>query len=118
MSAGVHRIDIEQGGTYSQRFVWKINKNPVDLTGYTARMQVRTDGSNRTRPNVTIISLTDTSGITLGTTDGTIQLDIRATDTSKLIPGTYSYRLELESASGFVTRLLTGACYVSPWDVL
>lgn len=35
-------ITIIEGGTYDKTFRWEIESTPVDLTGYTARMSVRT----------------------------------------------------------------------------
>ena len=40
--AAVYDITIEQGATFRLSLVWKDSSNvPVNLTGYTARMQVR-----------------------------------------------------------------------------
>ena len=42
MAAAQYDILIEQGATFSRTFVWKDSSEvAVDLTGYTARMQIR-----------------------------------------------------------------------------
>jgi hypothetical protein len=83
----------------------------INLTGYSARMQVRETYSSTS----TIVSLTNGSGITLGGAAGTIAIAISATTTAALTaPFSGVYDLELVSAGGVVTRLLQGAATVSP----
>lgn len=111
MSAGYLDLYIEQGATYDQPFVWKDgNGNPVNITGYTARMQIRKSVSATS----VIIELTTENGrITLGGAAGTIDLLIDADDTAALEQFAGVYDLELESNTGFVTRLLEGQVTVS-----
>lgn len=111
MSAGYLDLYIEQGATYNQPIVWKDSSGvAVNLTGYTARMQVRKTISATTP----IITLTTENGrITLGGANGTITLNITATDTAALEQFAGVYDLELQSYSGFVTRLLEGQVTVS-----
>lgn len=111
MSAGIYNIVIEQGATYRRRLVWKINSNPVNLTGYSARLKVRT-----VPRGMLVLSLTTDvdGGITLGTTDGVIDLALSATQTALLNAGKYGYDLELVSAGGDVTRLVKGTFTISP----
>ena len=110
MSAGVHNIVMEQGVTFSQGMTWKIDKNPVNLTGYKARMHVRGSGSGNPVSTRLALELTSEKGdIVLGGSAGTITIGISATDSSSVIPaGKYFYDLELESSDGTVTRLLKG----------
>ena len=107
MPAGILHLTVEQGTTYSQRLTWKINSNSVNLTGYTARMKVRTPNRRDKEP---LISLTSAAGggITLGGSAGTIDIAISATSTATLVPAKYTYDLELVSSSGAVTRLVKG----------
>ena len=111
MSAGILNIVIEQGATFQRVFTWTISAAAVNLTGYTARMQVRADYD--TDPIVSLTSATG-GGITLGGSAGTITVLISATVTAALTAGTYIYDLELESADGTVTRLLKGQATVDP----
>jgi hypothetical protein len=109
MSAGIHNIKVEQGATFSQTFTWKINSNPVDLTGYTARMKAR-DTTRRASAVNEIISLTSPSGgIVLGGAAGTIAVTISASATASMLAGKYIYDLELVAPNTTVTRLIKGA---------
>lgn len=105
-------IEINQGATYQLTVTWKDSAGTaINLTGYTARMQVRETYSSAS----TIVSLTDASGITLGGAAGTIAILISATTTAALTaPFSGVYDLELVSAGGVVTRLLQGAATVTP----
>lgn len=104
--AGLYNITCDQGATFSRTLTWTDPaKNPRNLTGYTARMHVRTTADATT----TLIELTTAnSRISLGGTAGTITLTISATDTAALTPGKYVYDLELVSGGGVVDRLIEG----------
>jgi hypothetical protein len=108
MSAATHNLIVERGATWAQQLIWKDSGGtPIDLTGYSARLQVRP----RSGGNV-LVSLTSGSGITLGTTNGTIDLTISAGATSLLPAGSYRYDLELVTGTT-VTRLIEGLFTVS-----
>ena len=109
MAAGELNLAIEQGATFSQTLTWKIDNILVNLTGYTARLQARTDVTAPT----TILSLTQAAGITLGGAAGTIVIAQSATQTAALVAGNYVYDLELVSSAGVVTRLVQGTFTVS-----
>lgn len=104
--AATYGLTIDQGATYSQTLTWKNpSKVPINLSGYTARMQIR---GKRTSQSVSFSLTTENGGITLGDADGTIDLYISATDSASLAVGTYVYDLELITPSGSVVRLLMG----------
>lgn len=107
--SGPTKIFCDQGSTFSKTLVWSIDGVPVNLTGYTARMQVRSSYTSATA----VVTLTNGSGITLGTTNGQITLTISAIATAAIAAGNYVYDLELTSG-GTVTRLLEGQFIVSP----
>ena len=110
MAATTYDILIEQGATYSQVITYKESGVAVNLTGYTARMQVRSTLESAS----TIVELTTANGrIALGGAAGTITLTISATDTAALTAGRGVYDLELVSGSGIVTRLLQGVATIS-----
>ncbi len=94
-----------QGETFDRTVTWKIDDVAVNITGYTARMQIR----KTIRSTSAVVSLTQASGLTLGGSAGTIQIVISATATAALDAGRYVYDLELVSAGGVVTRVLEGA---------
>lgn len=83
---------------------------PIDLTGYTARMQIRSDVDSDT---VLVSLTTENGGITLGGTDGTVTLLISATATAALTWDEGVYDLELVSSGGVATRLVSGRIAVS-----
>lgn len=107
--AGIVNLVADQGATFTQRLTWKVDGNPVNLTSYTARMRVK-----NIFKNFEVLHLTTTSGITLGGAAGTIDLNVSAADMTTVVPGKYSYDLELVSAGGVVTRLVKGTFTVTP----
>ena len=112
MSASIYHLNIEQGATFTRTITWKDSTGaPVNLTGYTARMQIR----ERVESSTALVSLTSSSGITLGGVAGTIVITITSTQTDSL-PNMKKgvYDLELVSSGGVVTRLLQGEVVVSP----
>jgi hypothetical protein len=111
MAAAVYDFYIEQGATFYQPLVWKdSNDDPVDLTGYIARMQIR----KTVKSPDPLISLTTENGrITLGGDQGTITLEIDADDTADFTTFCGVYDLEVEASDGTVTRLLEGQIEIS-----
>ena len=105
-------LEIKQGATLSLTATWKDSAGTaVNLTGYTARLQVRATYDSSS----TILSLTSAAGITLGGAAGTIAITATATVTAALTaPFSGVYDLELVSGGGEVTRLLEGTATVSP----
>ena len=103
---------IPQGATFSRviRYRDKDSGSNINLTGFTARMQLRPTAASAT---TTLSLTTENTRITLGGTAGTITLSISATDTAAIAAGRYVYDLELVSAGGIVTRLLQGVVTVS-----
>jgi hypothetical protein len=110
---GKLNLECYQGATFDYELTWTAAGSAVDLTQYDARMQVRESYDSSTA----VVSLSAGSGITLGGTAGTINLFIDAEDTA-LLDGTpntqFIYDLELESSSGFVTRLVEGNFSIFP----
>jgi len=98
-------VDTTRFGTYSSGGE-VLYHTPVNLTGFTARMQIR-----ETVESTTILHTmtTENGGITLGGTAGTIALLISATDTAALTFDAGVYDLEIISAGGVVTEVMAGA---------
>ena len=110
MAATTYDLLIEQGATFSQLVTYKEAGVAINLTGYTARMQVRSTLESAT----TVVELTTANvRIALGGAAGTITLTISAADTAALTAGRGVYDLELVSGSGIVTRLLQGVATIS-----
>ena len=110
--AGTLHLTIEQGATFNPVLTWKDQAGtPIDLTGYTARMQIRATVDSST----VIHELSTANGeLTLGGTAGTITFGIPAATTAGFTFDEAVYDLELTDASGVVTRLLKGNVYLSP----
>ena len=124
MLAGVYNINVEQGASWTLDLTWKDDAgDPIDLTGYSARMMIRKAYSSSP-----LLSLSSTAGdIELGGVLGTIAITASADQTSQ-IAIEYStltindskpcqimvYDIEAESSDGTVTRLLQGSAYVYP----
>jgi selenophosphate synthetase-related protein len=110
MAAGVYDITIEQGATFTMSLTWKDSTgSPVNLTGYTARMQVRENYEAES----TLVSLTSSGGdITLGGALGTIAVTIAASATQLLQLDEAVYDLELVNGAT-VTRLIQGRAIIS-----
>lgn len=111
-----HNITIWQGGTFGLTVVVKDANNAVrDLTGHTARMQIRSSYSSS---SVTESLTTSNGEITVNATAGSLTLTLTAARTanitvdlnssSKPPKSTYVYDLELLDASNAVTKLLWG----------
>ena len=111
MIAAVYNMLIDQGATFSRVLTYKDDAgSAVNLTGYTARMQVR---DTYDAAGVALNLTTENGGITLGGTAGTITLAAAATATAAIEAKPYVYDLELVSGS-VVSRLIQGTFNVRP----
>lgn len=108
---------IQQWATYLQAFTWlspQVIANgsqqqlPVDLTGYTATLQIRPF------PLATTILYDASSNITLGGPTGIITINIPASVTAGFTWWSGVYDLLLTSLAGTVTRFTQGNVTVSP----
>ena len=116
MAAGKYSFSIEQGATTSFQVVYKdANSNPVNLSGYHARMQVRETITSSTvicrlssslDADGTGLNLSGSAG-TLPLSSGSIGVYISAASSSGFTFDTAVYDLELITG-GTVTRLLQG----------
>ena len=112
MAAGIWNALCEQGATFRRVLTWKDADGVAqNLTGYTARMQVRDTVDDTAGPVLTLT--TENGRISLGGVAGTVTLLVDATTTAALTPEQYVYDLEVVSSTGFVTRLVQGTFIVS-----
>lgn len=77
----------------------------INLTSYTAHLGIKRNHSDSTE----IVALnTGGAGIVLGGASGTLDATLTDTQTTLLGAGKYFYYLEITSAGGITTRLLSG----------
>jgi hypothetical protein len=90
-------IDIVQGKTWTAKFRYltkscKGKSNvPVDLSSYGATMVIR----ECAKDSASLLTLTSGSGITLGGSAGTIEIEITATQAANLTAGDNVYEIEI-----------------------
>jgi len=107
MRAGNLRLVVEQGSTYSRTLTWEIGGEPVNLTGYQARMQVRTVPAN-VKPARLVHTLTSTNnGLVVEPLSGSVTINMTAADTALLPAGSHVYDLEVATGD-YVQRLIEG----------
>lgn len=82
---------------------------PVDLTGYTGRMQIRKKLAD---PEILLELTTVNGGIIVDNTSKTITINITAEQTKDLTFGSGVYSLELVSDTGKVIRFIEGTVTV------
>jgi hypothetical protein len=116
MAAGKYNIVIEQGATYDITIAYKdSNNNPIDLTGFGGRMQIRPSiGSTTTYLCLSSSLQADGTGLEFlsPTTSGSIKLYISAISSSMLNFDQAVYDLEIASGS-YVSRILQGGVKLS-----
>lgn len=106
--SGLHNIIADQGATFSYTVTWKdAKRTPINVTGYTARMHVRT---SETATSVVLALTTENGRIAITSAQGgEFTLTISATDMALIAEDKYVYDLEIVApVTGVVTRLLYG----------
>jgi len=116
VSAGVYnfqntarsRTACEQGATFRRRItLLNPDETPVDLTGYSIRMQVR----NKTQM---IVELTTENGrVIVEPLHGRFTLFLGASLTASLPVGFFTYDIEIASSNDNVQRALEGKFQIS-----
>jgi hypothetical protein len=112
VTAARYDITITQGTTVNQVWTWLDGQqDAVDLTGYSAHMQVRAYGSG----SALVADFSSAGGaLQLGGTAGTITLVIAAAVTSGYVWSAGNYELDMTDPGGNVTSLLRGIFTVVP----
>jgi hypothetical protein len=107
-------ITAEQGSYLTISLVYRdASNNLVDLTGASAAMHVRRrQGAQEAFLRLSSTSGT-TTGISLGTTNGAVNVYVSDEALSLIAPGTYVYDLELSPVGGATVKLISGLFTVS-----
>ena len=122
MAAGKYTFIVEQGATTDFEVVWKDSTGAkVDLSTYSARMQIRSDYGSSGTLYASLSSNLDSDGTGLNLsgsnsqnppTSGSVGIFISATSSSNFTFGEARYDIEMISGS-YVTRLLQGKVKLS-----
>jgi hypothetical protein len=121
MAAGKYSFTLEQGSTFERQLTYQdSNGVPIDLTGYSARMQLRPSPGSPTlyltlssslRPDGTGLNMNGLTGVN-PTTSGTIGIVVSAATSSLLTFDEAAYDLEIYSGS-YASRIIEGRVKLS-----
>jgi hypothetical protein len=104
-------VEIDQGADWFFNVTYENPAGtPVNLTSYTAALQLRSLPESTTA----VLSLATGSGITITGATGLVAVRATAAQTGAIIAGDYYYDLEITSPQGVVTRLVQGQALVNP----
>jgi chitinase len=118
-TAGTWNLYIEQGADWELPVTYGLQTDPddpltfapVDLTGWTARMEIRQKAGGTVYATLT----SATGEITLdGANEPNIVLALDSVITLAMPKGSAAYDLDLDDGSGRQLRLLEGAVTISP----
>jgi hypothetical protein len=108
--ANTYDLNMDQGSDWYFNLEYKDGSgNPINLTGYTAAMQLRQFYDSTTA----VLTLTSSAGITITGATGFLAIHATATQTAAIPAGKYVYDLEIKSSTNIVTRLIQGTVTVS-----
>jgi hypothetical protein len=110
MTPGLVNFVCPQGSTFRRTLAYTLDDLPIDLSGYSSRLQVR-EAYYSANP---VVSLTSGNGISIDGPDGLIDILISASVTSAFPTGIHVYDLEIISPSNIVDRLIEGTFNVTP----
>jgi hypothetical protein len=111
MTPGRYNFTCPQGSTFQSTVTYKIDDVPVNLSGYSSRLQVRE--THDASDYITYLT-SNGNGLTMGGSAGTINIFIAASATALFIDGDHVYDLELISPSNIINRLMEGRFNVTP----
>jgi hypothetical protein len=98
-------IQLVRGATVSFGLVWGGQNSPIDVTGFTANLQVKVNASDAS-PSFEFKNAN--SRVTIGSTDGLITFSMTAADSAALTLGNYVYALEVVDATGKNIQVMSG----------
>lgn len=115
------KLVIYQGATYWKEWIWKdANEDPINLTNYTARMQIREEVDSEEVLLEILSSGTSEKKLYIGgkveddPTNGKYGIWMDASVTAAITFESGVYDIELEDSAGYVRRIMEGKVQVSP----
>lgn len=104
--AGQLNLTVRRGDTFTRTFTWRNSAGtPYNLTGYTAKLQLRT------APDAEVIHTFENSYFTFDGVNGSVTFTIPASETAAFTWSVLSYDLELRNplvSPAFVKTLIAG----------
>lgn len=117
MSAGVQDITVEVGSSFRMSLTWTDdNDDPINLTGKTAHMQIRTKAGATDPPLLDatdVVNPTTGTVLTLGGVDGTIVIFLSSADTALITGKKAAYDLYVITSEFDATRVIEGVVTLS-----
>lgn len=111
MPAGTYNFTIEQGATFRKTLTWTDAANaPINNTGYTGKLQIRTRVGGSILAELTTVN----GGITMGGSNGVIDLYLADEATQLLTAKSGVYDLLVTSPAGEATRVIQGKVTIKP----
>lgn len=109
-------LEFKRGSNWKKTFTWKVKATgvSVDLTGYTAKMQLRKNPDADAATTTLYATYTNSDYITLGGTLGTVSLNVPAATTAAYTFKRAYFDILLTSAGSEKTYLLEGIITVKP----
>ena len=109
MNPARYNINVYKGATFNLNPVWKIGGIAVNLTGFTADMQVR-----QFVDTGIITEMSTANGhIVIDGPRGQINITLSASETAALPAGQYMYDLNVTDTGGTVFKILQGAFVIN-----
>lgn len=95
---------VDQGTTFATSIeILDQNDEAIDVTGYTARGQIRKHYTS-----------SNSVSFTTGLSNGTLVISLTANQTANIVAGRYVYDVELIDLNGVVVRILEGIVTITP----
>lgn len=98
-------IQLMRGSTVSFGMIWGGSNSPIDVTGFSANLQVRAAASDASPAFEFKVA---NSRVTIGSTDGLITFSMTAADSAALTLGNYVYALEVVDSTGKNILVMSG----------
>jgi hypothetical protein len=108
MSAGYQELFLEKGTDFTTSITLDdVNGNAYNLTGFTAKSQVRKSYYSSSTTAEFVITIN-------APTTGVINMSLNSANTSNIAPGRYVYDVVIKDSANTVTRVLEGIVNVTP----